>query len=371
MAHDLLFFPDYRVANPYQRLLYDHAGAELHPRPGTVTDALTLLRRKADGSHVIFHLHWEDAAYRNEADEPQAWAAAQAFLSELEMFADAGGRILWTLHNTAPHDGRWLAVHKALVGRLPQLVDLVHVHSHAAADWAALRLGVDPARIAIVPHGNFLPLYHPMNGSAAGVRARIGLPEDGRILLLFGRLGAYKGAEALLQALAGLDAPDLHLVVAGREVDPLEPLLAPLAPPVLARIHRRKGDVAEEDVEPLFAAADAVVLPYRSILTSGTALLALSLRRPVIAPAFPSLRELLEDGSDALLYPPDDPGGLADALRRFRGLDPKQLRTMQASAHDKALRHDWRQSGLLLAGLFHLLLHKTKPQRLAAAASGG
>jgi glycosyltransferase involved in cell wall biosynthesis len=371
MAHDLIFFPDYRVANPYQRLLYGHAGTELHPRPGTVTDALTLLRRKGDGSRVIFHLHWEDAAYRNEADEAQAWAAAQAFLSELELFADAGGRILWTLHNTASHDGRWLDVHEALVGRLPQLVDLVHVHSHAAAAWAADRLGVDPARIAIVPHGNYLPLYHPMNGSAAGVRTRIGLPEDGRVLLLFGRLGAYKGAETLLEALAALDAPDLHLVVAGREVDPLEPLLARLPAPVLARIHCRTGNVSEEDVEPLFAAADAVVLPYRSILTSGTAFLALSLRRPVIAPAFPSLRELLEDGSDALLYPPDDPAGLADALSRFCKLSQEQLRAMQASAYDKALRHDWRQSGLLLAGLFHLLLRKTKPQRLGAAASGG
>ena len=371
MAHDLIFFPDYRVANPYQRLLYDHAGAELHPRPGTVTDALTLLRRKANGSRVIFHLHWEDAAYRNEPDEAQAWAAAQAFLSELEAFADAGGRILWTLHNTAPHDGRWLGVHEALVGRLPQLVDFVHVHSHVAAAWAAERLDIDPGRIAIVPHGNYLPLYHPMNGSAVGVRAGFGLPEEARVLLLFGRLGAYKGAEALLAALARLDAPELHLVIAGREVDPLEPLLAPLPPPLLARIHRRTGSVSEEEVEPLFAAADAVVLPYRSILTSGTALLALSLRRPVIAPAFPSLRELLENGEDALLYRPDDPAGLEDALQRFRRLSLEELRAMQASAYGKALRHDWRQSGLMLSALFNLLLQRTKPQRLAAAGSGG
>src|SRR3954452_4113692 len=126
VAHELLFFPDYRVANPYQRLLYDHAGAELHPRPGTVDDGLGVLRRKAAGERVIFHLHWDDAVYRNELDEPAAWRAAQAFLDGIEAFVDAGGLLLWTLHNTAPHDDRYLPVHEALSARLPQLADLVH-----------------------------------------------------------------------------------------------------------------------------------------------------------------------------------------------------------------------------------------------------
>src|SRR3954447_26595231 len=91
VAHELLFFPDYRVANPYQRLLYDHAGAALHPRPGTVDDPLGVLRHKAPGERAIFHRHGDDAVSRNEPDEPAAWRAAQAFLDGLEAFADAGG----------------------------------------------------------------------------------------------------------------------------------------------------------------------------------------------------------------------------------------------------------------------------------------
>ncbi len=366
MAHDLVFFPDYRVANPYQRLLYDHAGTELHPRPGTVTDAAALLRQRPPGAHVIFHLHWEDAVYRNEADEPQAWAAAQSFLDQLELFTGAGGRVLWTLHNRVPHDGRWLAIHEALLARLPQFVDLVHVHSYAAASWAAERLGLDPGRIAIVPHGNYLPLYRPLGEPASASRARLGLPEEGRLLLLFGRLGAYKGVPALLEAVKELDAPDLHLVVAGKEVEPLEPVLDPLPACVQARVHLRTGTVTEEEIEPLFAAVDAVVLPYRAILTSGSALLALSLRRPVIAPGYPSLLELLEDGRDALLYRPDDPDGLGEALRRFLRQSQDRIAAMQAQANATALRYDWRQSGLLLAGLFQLLLRRSKPARLVA-----
>ena len=367
MAHELLFFPDYRVANPYQRLLYDHAGAELHPRPGTVDDALGVLRRKAPGERAIFHLHWDDAVYRNEPDEPAAWRAAQAFLDGLEAFVDAGGLLLWTLHNTAPHDDRYLPVHDALHAKLPQLADLLHVHTHTAAAWAEERLGVPPERIAIVPHGNYLPLYRALEAPQATIRARLGLPEGGRFLLLFGRLGPYKGGAGLLQAFAAADAPDLHLLVAGKQVEPLGPALDALPPDIRARVHVRDGFVPEEEIEPLFAAADAAVLPYRRILTSGGALLALSLRRPVIAPAFPSLRELLEDGRDALLYGPEEPDGLAAALRRFAALDTATLARLQAGAFATARRHDWRQSGLLLSGLFRHLVALRKPQRVPRA----
>jgi glycosyltransferase involved in cell wall biosynthesis len=108
-------------------------------------------------------------------------------------------------------------------------------------------------------------------------------------------------------------------------------------------------------------------LPYRRILTSGGALLALSLRRPVIAPGFASLREVLEDGRDSLLYPPEGgPAALAAALRRFASLDATTLERLQAGAYATARRYDWRQSGLLLGGLFHHLTALRKPQRVPA-----
>jgi beta-1,4-mannosyltransferase len=369
MADELVFFPDYRTANPYQRLLYDHAGAWLHPRPGSVEDALAALRRKVPGERVVFHLHWEDAAYRNEPDEPAAWAAAQAFLDGLETFADAGGRVLWTLHNAAPHDGRCAAVHGALVDRLPALADLVHVHSRAGAAWAVGRLGIAPERVAVVPHGSYLPLHRALAVPPAAARRRLGLPEDGRALLLFGRLGGYKGGAELLRAFAAADAPDLRLLVAGKQVEPLGETLAGLPPEVRARVHVvTDGFVPAEEVEPLFAAADGVALPYRAILTSGSALLALSLRRPVLAPAFPGLRELLEDGRDALLYAPDATDGLEAALQRFAALSDERLAAMQEAAHATAAAHDWRQSGLLLDGLLHRLVAARKPSRMVPRA---
>src|SRR5205823_4454689 len=144
-------------------------------------------------------------------------------------------------------------------------------------------------------------------------------------------------------ALAAQGRPDLWLLAAGKQVEPLEPLLDTLPQAVRQRVRVRDGFVPEEEIEALFAAADAVVLPYRRILTSGAALLALSLRRPVVAPGFASLREVLEDGRDALLYDPADPSGLGEALRRFADLDDTSLERLQAGALATARRYDWRQ----------------------------
>ena len=87
MTNALLYFPDYRSANPYQMLLYQHAGRDLYPRPGTIAEALVLHRQQSGGGRVIFHLHWEDAIYRQEASEDLAWHAAQSFLADAETFS--------------------------------------------------------------------------------------------------------------------------------------------------------------------------------------------------------------------------------------------------------------------------------------------
>jgi hypothetical protein len=58
----------------------------------------------------------------------------------------------------------------------------------------------------------------------------------------------------------------------------------------------RFGHVADEDICSLFDAADVVVLPYEDVLNSGSAILALSLDKPVIAPlvgSFPDLQSMV------------------------------------------------------------------------------
>jgi glycosyltransferase involved in cell wall biosynthesis len=60
-------------------------------------------------------------------------------------------------------------------------------------------------------------------------------------------------------------------------------------------------------------AADAAVLPYENILTSGAAILAMSFAKPVITPSLPFMKEVL-DPEKNFLYEPEDEEGLLKAF---------------------------------------------------------
>lgn len=363
MPHQLVFFPDYRAANPYQSLLYAHSAAELHPRPATVEEALQIRALQAPEEGLVFHLHWEDAVYRNAPDEAAARAAAERFLAGLERLAESGAMVLWTIHNAAPHDDRFPAVQAVLRQALPALVDLVHLHALEAVPFARAGLGLPAERLVVVPHGNYRPCFEPLGRPPAESRAALELPEDARVLLLFGRLDAYKGAVELLEAVARLDRPELHLILAGRQVQPLEPALLALPAAVRARVRVEPGPVPDARVPLLFHAADALVAPYRAVLTSGAAMLALSLARPVLGPAHIGLAEPIRDGVEGLLWPPDDPAGLERTIARFLALDAAALAALQRRALARAELYDWRTIGNLMGGVLSRLLARRRALR--------
>lgn len=363
MRHRLLFHPDYRTANPYQTLLYDQLDPVFQVTAGDLDAARTALRTAAWGSRVVFHLHWEDALYRMAPDEASARAQADAFVEAVSAFRDAGGILVWTLHNAQPHDDRYLAVHAALVRALAAACDLALVHGPAAAAWAIRERGIDPHRLAIVPHGHYRLIHRPRPDARAAERAALGLPEAAPVLLLIGRLGAYKGGAALVRAFVALERSEPWLVIAGKQVDPLGPLLADLPEAVRARIRIDDRFLATAEIDQRLAACDAVVLPYRRILSSGAALLALGAARPVIVPDLPALLEIVHDGHNGLVYPADQEGGLDAALARFLALAPERRAALEIGAARTADGYDWRSSGLALSGLLRQAIAEARPVR--------
>ena len=74
--------------------------------------------------------------------------------------------------------------------------------------------------------------------------------------------------------------------------------------------------IPDDQVEPYFTAADAVVIPYVDIFQSGVPFLAFSFGLPVIATDVGSLREDVTHES-GLLCRPKDPADLARAITDF------------------------------------------------------
>jgi glycosyltransferase involved in cell wall biosynthesis len=97
-----------------------------------------------------------------------------------------------------------------------------------------------------------------------------------------------------------------------------------------------EGYAPHERVPLYFAAADVVVLPFRQVTTSGSAVLALSLGRPVVAPRIGALRDLPVDVG--FLY---EDGGLVGALGRALSAPPEELAERSQAARRYAGNLSW------------------------------
>jgi glycosyltransferase involved in cell wall biosynthesis len=95
------------------------------------------------------------------------------------------------------------------------------------------------------------------------------------------------------------------------------------------------GHQPPEGLFPAVAAADIVVMPSLWEAFGIVALEAMALGRPIVASAAGGLRELVRDGRDGVLVPPDDPSALAGALMRLLGDHPLRER-LGASARGRA-----------------------------------
>ena len=169
MQHQIIVYPDYRLANPYQELLYAGIDKAFSIEPTMDWQAAL------DGATApfVFHLHWEDRVYRMEDDIAAAHAQAQAFIKALEHFKHKGGKIVWTIHNEAPHDGRFEPVHQALTQALIDLVDLVLVHHPTAMQAVIDRYGFSLNQICLTPHGHYRRVYETFGAGRDATAGKI------------------------------------------------------------------------------------------------------------------------------------------------------------------------------------------------------
>lgn len=328
----VLVFP--RDPNPYQDLLYtemQRLGVQVRYL-GDLTFSHTLnqlllpletVAGRIWGARLV-HLHWVFGfALPGTRRFPVMRRVAQMwFAAWLGVCRLTGLRLVWTAHNVLPHEPVFAddtAARQALV----RSCDLVLAHSPSAL--AALgALGAVARKSAIIPHG---PIYYgAATPSPPGAQDRGGM----RRFLFFGRLQEYKGVEELLAAFAALPGDvAAELTVAGQCRDPnLGARLRTLAQ-CDERIVLRLGYVPDEEVAGLLDGADVVVLPFRQVTTSGSAVLALNHGKPLVVPALAALADLPEDA--VVRYSGGIPA-LTAALARLARADRDTLAAMSAAA---------------------------------------
>lgn len=215
-----------------------------------------------------------------------------------------------------------------------------------------IRDGITPARVVTVPSA--VDAAGLRADRPSGARARLGLP-GGRLAVTVAALTPEKGHRTLLAAAAALRAvmPDLHWAVAGTGPERARLGLEAARLGVDDRVHWL-GQV--DDVAPLIAEADVVVVPSLSEGLGTAALEALALHAPLVASSVGGLVEILSDGA-GLGVPPGDASALAAAIQRVLA-EPGLPAQLAARSEVTLARHDPVRMARAVLGVYASVIGK-------------
>jgi glycosyltransferase involved in cell wall biosynthesis len=221
---------------------------------------------------------------------------------------------------------------------------VVVISRHLAEDCRAL--GISAEALCVAPDAVDRRLAE-RRVEVGEARRRLGLPREAFIAAYtghFGRFYAWKGLDTVLRAAQIL--PDILFVLVGGSKAEVDEVAASVRELGLSNV-RLPGWVPPGDVADYLAAANVLLLPNsaRSVLSARhtspmKAFEYMAAGKPIVASDLPSLREIYDQGVDALLVPPDDPGAIACAIERLlrdTGLGER----LSAAAREKAKRSTW------------------------------
>jgi glycosyltransferase involved in cell wall biosynthesis len=314
---------------------------------------------------------WLRTALRLRRESPDAvllvwwiWVWALPYLTIMALLPKKT-RVVLQCHNIGDKEPapwkRWLT------NRVLRRGDVLVVHAKSEAEEARRRLGVEqasglPASVPSRPAGSrrysnhpeivstFLPVHELGGAVPSREAARRTLDLTGNVALFFGHVRPFKGLDIALDAWRLLKT-DVTLVVAGEVWWKGEEEYRSRAAG-LRNVRLEFRFIPDAEIAAYFAAADVVLAPYRIEAQSGVALTSFHFARPVIATSVGGLPEIIDEGVNGMLVPPEDPAALARAVDAFFARSDRE--TMERRAAEAARRYSWEEYGArmkrLLAG---------------------
>jgi beta-1,4-mannosyltransferase len=280
--------------NPYVRRMYE----AFQPPEAQVFAFRPLMRHVPDVD--IMHVHWPEGIFEGKGGKSPLIAAGKAFrvLSAAKHVKRLGGKLVLTAHNVAPHlpltgwrKLLWRVYFRRFLAQVDHIIGLsqTSLHSYRAAYPV---IANTPSTIIVHPH--YRDDYHIVERQVA--REAWKIPSDMWILGLVGSLRRSKNLVEAAEAFLAIRRPDESLFIAGSsDEDDIATSLVGLAAGAFNAIHLEFGRLDDQKFAAAIAVCNACLINQATTLNSGTALVTLSLDRPLVAPSVGTLPSLAAD----------------------------------------------------------------------------
>jgi D-inositol-3-phosphate glycosyltransferase len=262
-----------------------------------------------------------------------------------------GKKIAFTAHNVnqAKRDNKDSLLNRLTLRIQYRLCHHIFVHTQKMKAELCDDFAVAERAVTVIRH----PINNAFPDTAltpSEAKGQLGVKDNEKTILFFGRIRPYKGIEHLLTAFQQLISahPDYRLIIAGEPKKGSEAYLDEIRQ--IARRDFKPGEIIlrfqfipDHEMEIYLKGGDVLVLPYKDIFQSGVLFLAYTFGLPVVATDVGSFREEIVEGKTGFICKPGDPGDLAKTLETYFLSDIyTNLRTRRQDIKDYANTvHSW------------------------------
>ncbi|MCA0931594.1 glycosyltransferase [Lutimonas saemankumensis] len=264
----------------------------------------------------VIHLNW--------FEEVRSFKEFFEKFTKLIVLKSFGKKIIWTVHNKVPHNGKYIYLQQFIIKLLILFCDRIIVHCKSSFEIIDRVNRKCRSKVVIIPHPNYIDIYGPRYH----IESVSSHPKNEKLRLLFlGSVKPYKNLELLIEVINNLKSNDLILTIAGPAMNNVYgEQIQSLSKN--SRIKTRIKFLENREITELIYDSDLLVLPYdtRSSLNSGVILLACSYGRSFISPKIGTVEEFVNNDK-MITYEYSDKTSHKHELRKsiIRALELKML----------------------------------------------
>lgn len=285
----IIAWPSYSSCqeNPYTLLLYKNIEKNENIEVYGFKNKLAL-SEKFD----ILHVHWPEAMLIRVQNPFLALLYVSKFILSVTVMKARGTKVVWTVHNFKSHETNFSFLRKAYFKWFSLAVDGVIALSKTSLDLLFEQypvLAKKPFKVTF--HGHYREAYQNAK-SKKEAREYFSLSDEHTVLLFLGQMRPYKNVHQLISAFKEIKDPNLRLLIAGLpNSNKLKNSIQDFCDSD-TRIISTLEFINDDDLQIFLNSANLVILPYKEILNSGTALLSLSFDKPAVVPDKGAMAEL-------------------------------------------------------------------------------
>ncbi len=356
----ILSVPARGSGNPYIDLFYD----TLEPHGIELVGRLKFDKQWFDEHLSEFdavHLHWPESLWRpytyptlkklQQSNIPGTWRLSEFvqksfhkhiareslnWLEEvLTHLKKNRKKVIWTWHNYEPHENMRKQDIKGQ-SILAQYADLIIFHSEYAKKRVESSYDIR-GNTVVMPHGNYEGVY-PEPRNRATVISELNLDPNLPIVGMLGHIRQYKGVDIAIDACLHLRG-QVQFLCAGDPFESYDWAKIVKRAALLKHCALIPRFISDQEFSDYANASDVLLLPYRSVTSSGALLAALTLGKGVVASDLPFFREVLGGHENAgILFFPNTADGLSTAISQYLQISGK---TREDAAYNLALKFRW------------------------------